>query len=353
MKPALSYIKKHFEKLLLLFLLIILAICSVYQIATMERPDLTFLKPENEGEIIEEYEIPVIDKHVIQLNDGTSRPYTGDYFVYCRRKSCKYLIANTESKCPWCGTDTIHKDIIDENRDSDNDGMTDKFEITYGLDPNDPKDAFLDKDKDGFTNIEEHNKESLVNDPLSHPSLITKTKLWRVENIYYPFSVTTIDTGQYNPEKDPSDLKKRTWDIYADIYVNNRRRSRYYKLNETDQITGYQVIEVGLEENKPYAVFKKGDEPPVKFYADKKRKFKEKFCLIKNVLNEKSYKVKIGNSFKMSSLNGKLENFKLLDLDLLNKKALIRDYQTSKDTQVGTKEELPKREDQDLIKLSH
>lgn len=40
--------------------------------------------------------------------------------------------------------------------DSDNDGMPDIWELTYGLNPNDPSDARLDIDNDGLTNLEEY-----------------------------------------------------------------------------------------------------------------------------------------------------------------------------------------------------
>lgn len=40
--------------------------------------------------------------------------------------------------------------------DSDSDGLPDDFEILNALDPNDPNDAFSDKDGDGLTNLEEY-----------------------------------------------------------------------------------------------------------------------------------------------------------------------------------------------------
>lgn len=38
---------------------------------------------------------------------------------------------------------------------SDNDGLPDEWEVQYGLDPGDPADAYLDKDGDGLSNIDE------------------------------------------------------------------------------------------------------------------------------------------------------------------------------------------------------
>jgi len=45
--------------------------------------------------------------------------------------------------------------IPEESADSDGDGLTDEWEVSYGLDPNDPSDAALDLDGDGLTNQDE------------------------------------------------------------------------------------------------------------------------------------------------------------------------------------------------------
>jgi hypothetical protein len=41
-------------------------------------------------------------------------------------------------------------------RDTDRDGMPDDWERQYGLNPGEPADRNEDRDKDGFTNLEEY-----------------------------------------------------------------------------------------------------------------------------------------------------------------------------------------------------
>ncbi len=57
------------------------------------------------------------------------------------------------------------------DRDRDQDGMQDQWEIAYGLDPNDPMDAHFDLDEDGLLNLEEFRLGTLPNSPQSGLSI--------------------------------------------------------------------------------------------------------------------------------------------------------------------------------------
>ena len=55
-------------------------------------------------------------------------------------------------------------------KDSDSDGMPNEWEVAHRLNPNDSADAALDRDGDGYTNIEEY-----INNPASHANLTQRT----------------------------------------------------------------------------------------------------------------------------------------------------------------------------------
>jgi hypothetical protein len=69
-------------------------------------------------------------------------------------------VPNVLVDVPWLLT-------VNLSSDSDGDGMDDAWEQANGLDPKDPRDALLDLDEDGLTNMTEYQLGTLPRDPES------------------------------------------------------------------------------------------------------------------------------------------------------------------------------------------
>jgi len=81
------------------------------------------------------------------------------------------ILGNTSSWRTLLAFYDQDNDAIDDRYDSDddNDGMSDVWELSYGLDPNTANDAEVDSDSDGFTNLQEAVYGTDPNDELSLP----------------------------------------------------------------------------------------------------------------------------------------------------------------------------------------
>lgn len=98
---------------------------------------------------------------------------TSELRVKCMH--CNAPMPGDAKNCGECGKAPPEKQQI--VYDSDNDGLTDDWEVRYGLNPKDPNDAHLDLDGDGFTNFEEYEAKTDPTDPKSHPDYFDSLKL--------------------------------------------------------------------------------------------------------------------------------------------------------------------------------
>ena len=96
----------------------------------------------------------------------------GRYVYFVKVEDYAGNIVSSESKIFW---------ITNDLNDTDSDGMPDWWEKQYNLDPEDPTDAHLDNDNDGFTNLEEYRHGTNPNKDIFSENAVVRLK----QNIGY------------------------------------------------------------------------------------------------------------------------------------------------------------------------
>jgi hypothetical protein len=184
-----SKFKAHYDKGIAALVMVLLLISLVYlvwkvgstrklQQETIER--VTGLTPDNE--FAKEVDTSRHDRALELLTSPAQLDASGwtnrMLFVPESRVTCAACGAPRpyvmDAVCPWswCDYRITEKravETVDEDKDTDGDGMLDEWEIKYALNREDPADAAEDGDKDTFSNLEEF-KASPKTDPTDQKS---------------------------------------------------------------------------------------------------------------------------------------------------------------------------------------
>ena len=105
-------------------------------------------------------------------------------------------------------------------KDTDNDGIPDVDEIRLGLNPNNPQDAALDDDKDGFTNLEEFLEKTEIRNPLNRPPYAKKLFVKEIKESKIGIRLTGISGNTGKAIEDPS-----KWQIHITYNVVDKRKN--------------------------------------------------------------------------------------------------------------------------------
>ena len=155
-----------------------------------------------------------------------------DVFKMARCPHCNRVIPFayfSDSKCPSCGGELKKpsgrptRQLVIQEGDSDGDGISDDDEQRYGFDSNDPGDALFDADNDGFSNLFEIQSGTDPRNPNSCPPLWYRLRFRGMDRIELPIRLTSVDTGG---KSDP-----KNWDALIKL---QRRTSRGRLISSDD-----------------------------------------------------------------------------------------------------------------------
>lgn len=322
-----SWFSQNYEKLILFVVLVTLfgsALFLVLEIGSV-REDLAQARWERPGVppkaakpadlAGQESALAALTKP-FQSGEYTNRMMVSELRVSC--VECQKPIEFGAALCPFCGAKQPEMVNPDE-LDSDGDGLADKFERDHGLNPLDPADAVLDADNDGFTNFEEHQSGTEMDDPASYPPPVAKLRYARLGS--NPFKL------RFQGEAKLSDGMR--------YQLNLRSLQRTYFVRLGDEIEGFKAVEFVVDPQEgPTVVLQQGDTK-VRLVKGKAVERHEMIAELVFLVDRNRFVVRIGDTVKVKDHEYKI-------VDIKRDGVLIRDVKTNKDTVVGPLSETEK-----------
>ena len=269
-----NFLKRHYEKLLLVIMLIIFLFSLFYQVDIITGADRITandlkLPPMHADYGNVKFNKPEFNEKNIFISETSWNPtvpkspkikvYTDllDNFpsARCPNPKCSKLIPrydffNKPHRCPICNFDLPTPKNPDDDDDgddkikirkgdSDGDGIPDQIENQWGTDPN-KNDANIDTDNDGFVNIYEYKYSPRTNGgkarshpPLWHRLYIRDIRRTLLDIRLKKITVTGADKNDWDVQVNTKGGRKSKFMIIGDtIKVNNK----LYKLVDIKSI---------------------------------------------------------------------------------------------------------------------
>lgn len=251
-----NFLKKYYDKIIVVAVLIVLLVSLGYLTTiavTSEENEAHYieqmkafrqmsenLKPMDMAPYREAAKILNTPPKLTFFGTKESSFLAPEFRVACEEKTCGKPIPEGAKVCPFCGKVQQVLPVAREDADSDGDGIPDKIEIAWGLDPKNPDDAKADIDGDGFSNLEEYLAKTDQKDPKSHPALIDLLRVKDIRAKKMPIVLSNVN-------KMPDQGMQMVFNEGGKF-----PQTHYVKVGEKIGKTGYQVtkLDYKLERRK-------------------------------------------------------------------------------------------------------
>ncbi len=263
-----SFLKKNYEKIILLGFLCFFIISLVWLISSLTKSlqineaDLHLPPMDADYDSLDSQNFLLSKTLSAETRWRSSEPRSetalasSNLFIpyrAARCTSCSRIIPVKSFKlgvCPLCNA-PIEEFIVDTPKgteDMDGDGIKDKYELAHGMNPDDPNDAYTDIDNDGFDNMTEYmsKPQTSANDPKSHPPLVHRLAFLGIKRNKLPLVLKNITIHGTDPAK---------WDIQIEIPVKRKMKTLFLKQGAEINLNGveYTISKVIQKIDKVYS----------------------------------------------------------------------------------------------------
>lgn len=229
-----DWIRDHYEKVILMVALVALLVSCVLLVQQIQsnKESIAFNlarigwkgSPVNPKDTVP-FDAILADARTAATTELSVKPRTtvSELRVACVK--CGRPIPYDALVCPFCLAE--QPPIVDITKlDTDDDGIPDKVELAWGLNPQDPTDATGDLDNDGFTNLEEYHAKTDPKDPASLPNPVVKLRVAAIKPV--PFYLRFVTTSTFGDGS-----------VRFQLNLQSLQRTYFVKLG--DVVLGYKV----------------------------------------------------------------------------------------------------------------
>ncbi len=331
---TLDFLKNQYEKVCLgVALLALLGWCAflVFSISKA-REDIESLRPPPDTAAVKP--VPALDPAKdlpglqVLADDNTqwvrrTSIFDPPGYLWCVRADCGHLLPADCVKCPYCGTEQPGIGGNENSTDdSDKDGIPDAIEKAYAfLDSTNPRDAALDQDDDGFTNLEEHKAGTKMDDASSHPPYAEKLYFVQADQTLLPLRLERIS----REGRTPAD-----WVLQFSVVEGAKMVTRFAKIGQS--VSGFKVVGVAskitkvyqsatksfLEKDESAVTVQRGSEEPILVrpgVAAYEPGVKVRFAVVRNPFEWNKYQfidTRVEEEFEVKIGMGAVERYKVL-----------------------------------------
>lgn len=305
-----SRIKSSYDKIILMFVVLVLLGSGVYlhiimpvkkqAMSNVEQEIVSYTKAHPDALALDTFQYEDAISRITtpyQLNLQNSSWTNNAMFVPDSRViciDCKLPIPYMAMKCPFCTAKQPPLRALDPTYDGDKDGMPDLYEKKYGLNHR-TDDTSDDLDNDGFSNIVEFKAGT---DPSSSES----------------FPAPDTELVVIDVKADPFDLLFKSSSLLPDksrmfqINLKNGERTHFKRLGE--QVEGFKVVKFGAgaakakdpgDRDKDVLVLESPSGKKIPLIEGKGTAYKEYTVTVRFNITGEEFKMRAGDTFKLKN----------------------------------------------------